>query len=131
MQVIHHPPVIDSSQLHPAGQVQIQLQRRCISSTGAGSNMPDCAPRRSKGSAFVAVQPTAIRGVSSVLLRDVAFCRFTQGTGRKPSEYQKRLQISRAREILESSRAGIDEIAARVGRWDQVPAITDDFDLGS
>jgi transcriptional regulator GlxA family with amidase domain len=41
--------------------------------------------------------------------------RFTQATGIKPSEYQKRLQISRAREILEFSRTGIEEIASRVG----------------
>jgi transcriptional regulator GlxA family with amidase domain len=41
--------------------------------------------------------------------------RFTQATGMKPSEYQKRLQVSRAREILEFTRTGIDEIASRVG----------------
>jgi len=40
---------------------------------------------------------------------------FRQATGMKPSEYQKRLQISRAREMLEFSRTGVDEIASRVG----------------
>jgi len=33
----------------------------------------------------------------------------------KPSEYQQRLRISRAREMLEFSRTGIDEVASRVG----------------
>jgi transcriptional regulator GlxA family with amidase domain len=46
------------------------------------------------------------------------FRRFVQATGMKPSEYQKRLQVSRAREMLEFSRTSIDEIASRVGYID-------------
>jgi transcriptional regulator GlxA family with amidase domain len=41
--------------------------------------------------------------------------RFVQATGVKPSEYQQRLRVSRARELLEFSRSNIDEIASRVG----------------
>jgi transcriptional regulator GlxA family with amidase domain len=38
----------------------------------------------------------------------------------KPREYQQRLQVSRAREMLEFSGRGIDEIASRVGYIDIV-----------
>jgi transcriptional regulator GlxA family with amidase domain len=41
--------------------------------------------------------------------------RFVNATGMKPSEYQQRLRISHARELLEFSRSSIDDIAARVG----------------
>jgi transcriptional regulator GlxA family with amidase domain len=41
--------------------------------------------------------------------------RFVKATGMKPSEYQQRLRISRARELLEFSRTNVDEIASRVG----------------
>lgn len=41
--------------------------------------------------------------------------RFVTATGMKPSEYQQRLRITRAREMLEFSRASIDKIAANVG----------------
>jgi transcriptional regulator GlxA family with amidase domain len=41
--------------------------------------------------------------------------RFVSATGMKPSEYQQRLRITRAREMLEFSRTRIDEIAAKVG----------------
>jgi transcriptional regulator GlxA family with amidase domain len=44
--------------------------------------------------------------------------RFTKATGMKPLEYQQRLRISRAREMLEITRLGIDEIACRVGYQD-------------
>ncbi len=44
--------------------------------------------------------------------------RFAKATGMKPSEYQQRLRITRAREMLEFSRASVDEIAARVGYAD-------------
>lgn len=44
--------------------------------------------------------------------------RFTKATGIKPREYQQRLQISRAREMLEFSGANIDEVAYRVGYID-------------
>jgi transcriptional regulator GlxA family with amidase domain len=44
--------------------------------------------------------------------------RFTKATGITPREYQQRLQISRAREILEFSCTGIDEVASRVGYAD-------------
>jgi transcriptional regulator GlxA family with amidase domain len=44
--------------------------------------------------------------------------RFSKATGLKPKEYQQRLQISRAREMLEFSCTGIDEIASRVGYID-------------
>jgi transcriptional regulator GlxA family with amidase domain len=41
--------------------------------------------------------------------------RFVQATGMKPSEYQQRLRMSRARELLEFSRSSVDEIASSVG----------------
>jgi transcriptional regulator GlxA family with amidase domain len=41
--------------------------------------------------------------------------RFVKATGMKPSEYQQRLRITRAREMLEFSRRSVDEIAASVG----------------
>jgi transcriptional regulator GlxA family with amidase domain len=44
--------------------------------------------------------------------------RFVSATGMKPSEYQQRLRISRARELLEFSRKSIDGIAASVGYGD-------------
>jgi transcriptional regulator GlxA family with amidase domain len=44
--------------------------------------------------------------------------RFVKATGMKPSEYQQRLRITHAREMLEFSRKAIDEIAATVGYED-------------
>jgi transcriptional regulator GlxA family with amidase domain len=44
--------------------------------------------------------------------------RFVRATGMKPSEYQQRLRMSRAREKLEFSRTRVDEIAASVGYVD-------------
>ena len=44
--------------------------------------------------------------------------RFVTATGMKPSEYQQRLRISRARELLEFSRKGVDLIATSVGYAD-------------
>jgi transcriptional regulator GlxA family with amidase domain len=41
--------------------------------------------------------------------------RFVNATGMKPSEYQQRLRVTRAREMLEFSRTSVDEIAASVG----------------
>jgi transcriptional regulator GlxA family with amidase domain len=41
--------------------------------------------------------------------------RFVQATGMKPSEYQQRLRMTRAREMLEFSRTSVDEIASSVG----------------
>jgi transcriptional regulator GlxA family with amidase domain len=41
--------------------------------------------------------------------------RFVNATGMKPSEYQQRLRITRAREMLEFSRTSVDKIAASVG----------------
>jgi transcriptional regulator GlxA family with amidase domain len=41
--------------------------------------------------------------------------RFVQATGMKPSEYQQRLRMTRAREMLEFSRSPVDEIALCVG----------------
>ncbi|BDU22036.1 GlxA family transcriptional regulator [Dyella sp. GSA-30] len=41
--------------------------------------------------------------------------RFTKATGMTPSEYQQRLRISRARELLEFSKRSIDDIASNVG----------------
>lgn len=41
--------------------------------------------------------------------------RFVLATGMKPSEYQKRLRMTRARELLELSRSSVDEIAKTVG----------------
>jgi transcriptional regulator GlxA family with amidase domain len=41
--------------------------------------------------------------------------RFVQATGMRPSEYQQRLRMTRAREMLEFSRTSVDEIASSVG----------------
>lgn len=41
--------------------------------------------------------------------------RFTKTTGMKPSEYQQRLRVTRAREMLELSQRSINDIAANVG----------------
>jgi hypothetical protein len=41
--------------------------------------------------------------------------RFVQATGMRPSEYQQRLRISRAREMLEFTRTSVDNIALSVG----------------
>lgn len=41
--------------------------------------------------------------------------RFTKATGMKPSEYQQRLRITRAREMLEFSKKSIDDIASNTG----------------
>lgn len=41
--------------------------------------------------------------------------RFVKATGMKPSEYQQKLRVTRAREMLEFSRTSVDEIAASVG----------------
>jgi transcriptional regulator GlxA family with amidase domain len=44
--------------------------------------------------------------------------RFVKATGMKPIEYQQRLRVSRARELLEFSRSSVDVVAARVGYED-------------
>jgi transcriptional regulator GlxA family with amidase domain len=44
--------------------------------------------------------------------------RFVQATGMKPTEYQQRLRMCRAREMLEFSRSSVDVIAAHVGYED-------------
>lgn len=44
--------------------------------------------------------------------------RFVQATGMKPTEYQQRLRVSRAREMLEFSRSSVDSIAESVGYGD-------------
>ncbi len=44
--------------------------------------------------------------------------RFVKATGMRPTEYQQRLRISRARELLEFSRTSVAEIAAVVGYED-------------
>jgi transcriptional regulator GlxA family with amidase domain len=41
--------------------------------------------------------------------------RFASATGMKPSEYQQRLRMTRAREMLEFSRSTVDGIASSVG----------------
>lgn len=41
--------------------------------------------------------------------------RFVRATGMKPSEYQQRLRVTRAREMLEFSRLSVDAIATSVG----------------
>jgi transcriptional regulator GlxA family with amidase domain len=45
--------------------------------------------------------------------------RFVKATGMKPSEYQQRLRINRARELLEFTRTSVDNIALDVGYEDQ------------
>jgi transcriptional regulator GlxA family with amidase domain len=47
--------------------------------------------------------------------------RFVKATGIKPIEYQQRLRMSRARELLEFSRSSVDVVAGRVG-YDDVAA---------
>lgn len=44
--------------------------------------------------------------------------RFVRATGMRPGEYQRGLRITRARELLEFSRASIEEIASSVGYED-------------
>lgn len=44
--------------------------------------------------------------------------RFVLATGMKPSEYQQRLRMSRARELLEFSRSTVDEVAVAIGYQD-------------
>jgi transcriptional regulator GlxA family with amidase domain len=44
--------------------------------------------------------------------------RFVHATGMKPTEYQQRLRVSRAREMLEFSRSSVDSIALSVGYGD-------------
>ena len=44
--------------------------------------------------------------------------RFVQATGMRPREYQQRLRISRARELLEFSRKSVDSIALNAGYED-------------
>ncbi|WP_158915894.1 GlxA family transcriptional regulator [Caulobacter sp. S45] len=44
--------------------------------------------------------------------------RFVQATGMRPTEYQQRLRMSRAREMLEFSRSPVDVVAANVGYHD-------------
>jgi transcriptional regulator GlxA family with amidase domain len=44
--------------------------------------------------------------------------RFVQATGMKPTEYQQRLRMTRAREMLEFSRSSVDDIASSVGYGD-------------
>src|SRR5471032_96422 len=44
--------------------------------------------------------------------------RFVKATGMKPSEYQQRLRISRARELLEFSRTSVEQIAWTIGYTD-------------
>jgi transcriptional regulator GlxA family with amidase domain len=41
--------------------------------------------------------------------------RFVSATGMKPSEYQQRLRMTRARELLEFSRSSVDGIALSIG----------------
>jgi len=41
--------------------------------------------------------------------------RFVKATGMKPAQYQQRLRVTRAREMLEFSRKSVDEIASTVG----------------
>jgi transcriptional regulator GlxA family with amidase domain len=44
--------------------------------------------------------------------------RFVKATSMKPTEYQQRLRVSRAREMLEFTRSSVDTIAERVGYVD-------------
>jgi transcriptional regulator GlxA family with amidase domain len=62
-------------------------------------------------------QPVAVADIARyACLEPRTFLRrFVTATGMKPSEYQQRLRVSRAREMLEFSRTSVDEIAASVG----------------
>ncbi len=44
--------------------------------------------------------------------------RFSKATGMKPMEYQQQIRISRAREMLELTRLGVEEIAGKAGYED-------------
>jgi transcriptional regulator GlxA family with amidase domain len=44
--------------------------------------------------------------------------RFSKATGMKPMEYQQQIRISRAREMLELTRFGVEEIAGKIGYED-------------
>lgn len=44
--------------------------------------------------------------------------RFVRATGLKPSDYQRRLRVMRAREMLEFTRSPVDAIAVAVGYSD-------------
>ena len=65
------------------------------------------------------------RREEAVTVADLARCagleprtflrRFVAATGMKPTEYQQRLRMTRAREMLEFSRKTVDEMASSVG----------------
>jgi transcriptional regulator GlxA family with amidase domain len=90
----------------------------------------DFEPRTKHGDAAIlkAQHWLSTRRECSVSMADVArhacleprtfLRRFVQATGMKPSEYQQKLRITRARELLEFSRTSVDEIASSVGYGD-------------
>lgn len=65
-------------------------------------------------------QPVSVSDIADYACLEVRtfLRRFTKATGMKPSEYQQRLRISRAREMLEFSQRRIEVIAATVGYTD-------------
>jgi transcriptional regulator GlxA family with amidase domain len=87
-------------------------------------------PRTKHGDAAIlkAQQWLSARRESAVCVADIAreagleprtfLRRFVQATGMKPSKYQQRLRITRARELLEFSRSSVEKIAASVGYKD-------------
>ncbi|WP_380871601.1 AraC family transcriptional regulator [Sphingomonas sp. DBB INV C78] len=87
-------------------------------------------PRTKHGDAAIlkAQQWLATKRDSAVAVADIAtyagleprtfLRRFVHATGMKPTEYQQRLRVSRAREMLEFSRASVDTIAMSVGYGD-------------
>ncbi|TPG42634.1 helix-turn-helix domain-containing protein [Sphingomonas koreensis] len=87
-------------------------------------------PRTKHGDAAIlkAQQWLSVQRNHAVLVADIAqhagleprtfLRRFVQATGMKPTEYQQRLRMSRAREMLEFTRSPIDLVAESVGYGD-------------
>jgi transcriptional regulator GlxA family with amidase domain len=70
--------------------------------------------------ATVREQPVSVAQIAEMAgleLRTFAR-RFVKATGMKPSEYQQRLRITRAREMLEFSRTSVEQIAWTIGYTD-------------
>lgn len=65
-------------------------------------------------------QPVSVAEIADYALLEARtfLRRFTKATGMTPSEYQQRLRISRARELLEFSQRRVEQIASTVGYAD-------------
>ena len=65
-------------------------------------------------------QPVSVASIAAqACLEPRTFLRrFVKATGMKPTEYQQRLRMSRAREMLEFSRDSVSQVASRIGYED-------------